>query len=185
MTRQLDLLGQAGLELEPEAGRSEPPQLTALTSASAFSASRSTVLYAIIVIPWRLVESVGSYLDCRATHVKADGRWPPTIVTGWRSTGSRCTRQCSVVHNQAGQPPSRVLYRSVDSASMCATRNDIPSIDRTERRGGGERGQPCRSLGHRRQLILARNASIWPLVVSLWQPSSSERISLSGSSIAV
>ena len=51
--------------------------------------------------------------------------------------------------------------------------------------GLSSRSPEIRSLGHRRQFTLAGNASIWPLVISLWQPSSSGRISQSGSSIAV
>ena len=48
----------------------------------------------------------------------------------------------------------------------------------------GSSGVSIKARRHR-QLTPVGNASIWPLVVSLWQPSSSGRISQSGSSIAL
>ena len=104
---------------------------------------------------------------------------PPTVSP--RTSRARASR-----HGLSGtrwEFSTRTFWWNVFNASSRSWRR----CDGLREFGCGLWSRPpeIRSLGRHRQFTLAGNASICPPVVSLWQPSSSGRISQSGSSMAV
>ena len=130
--------------------------------------------FGVAVYDYALPEELRAMLERWVGEVSADGFA--------EDVSSKGVKAWAVRHEAAVRHQDVLEERLVAASSRNWRRCDCLC----ESVGGPlSRSPEIQSLGHRRQFTLAGNASIWPLVISLWQPSSSGRISQSGSSIAV